>query len=340
MPTPFPNLPFHQRGTVHTLRFTSKALADNPWGDPAERDLYVYTPVRYGDEDREYPVLLVLAPFSGTGEKLLARGLSELSFATRADRLIRDGCPPFVAVLPDCMSSVVGTQYRDSAGIGKYATYVVDEVRSFVARRFRVSDRWGALGRSSGGFGALSLAMDFPGAFRAVAANAPDVGFDLCYLGDLSPALAGVRALGGLDGFVDAFWASQRPPSTAFAAMNVICMACAYSPDPDANPIPARLPLDFDTGAVDFDVLRSWQAHDPLTRVDDPAAREALSALDLLFLDAGDRDEYHLHLGLRRFVRKLEQHGVPHVHEEFAGGHRGTSYRDGVAIPRLVGVLG
>ena len=339
MPSPFPNLPPDQRGTVHTLRLASSALAGNPWGDPSERDLHVYTPVGYDGTDARYPVLLVLAPFSGTGEKLLARGLSDVSIATRFDRLIRDGCPPFVAVLPDCMTSLVGSQYRDSAGLGAYGTYVAREVRAYVEDHFRTTGRWGVLGRSSGGFGALSLAMDFPGAFRAVASHAGDMGFDLAYLGDLSAAVAGVRMLGGLEGFVEAFWDLARPPGPAFAAMNILCMACAYSPDPEARPLPARLPVDFETGAVDFDVLRSWQRHDPILRAEDPAAQEALRRLDLLFLDAGDRDEYHLHLGLRRFVARLRAAEVPHVHEEFPGGHRGTNHRYDVSIPRLVAAM-
>ena len=54
---------------------------------------------------------------------------------------------------------------------------------------------------------------------------------------------------------------------------------------------------------------------------------DALRKLDLLFLDAGNRDEYNLHLGLRRFVSKLQALGIEHIHEEFAGGHRGTSFR-------------
>lgn len=336
MPHPFPNLPPNQRGTVHTLRIRSEALAGNPWGDPVERDLYVYTPP--GHDGRGLPALMVLAPFSGTGEKLLARGLSDVSIATRFDRLIAQGCPPFVAVLPDCMTTLVGSQYVDSPGIGRYATYVAEEVRAFVADRFQAGP-WGVLGRSSGGFGALSVAMDFPGTFEAAASHAGDMGFDLAYLGDLSPAVTGVRLLGGLEGFVEAFWAENSPPGPAFAAMNVLCMACAYSPDPSARPIPARLPVDFQTGAVDFDVLRSWQRLDPVVRVEEPAAQDALGSLRLLFLDAGDRDEYHLQLGLRRFASRLSAAGVAHVHEEFRGGHRGTNHRYDVSIPRLVSAL-
>lgn len=339
MPTPFPNLPPAQRGTVHALRIDSDALRGNPWGDPSERDLHVYTPPGWTPDGPPLPAILVLAGFTGTGEGLLARGLFEESMATRLDRLIAAGCPPVVAVLPDAMTSVVGSQYVDSTGIGRYATYVVDEVRAAVAERFALTGRWAVIGRSSGGFGALHLAMSRPGAFAAVASHAGDMGFDLCYLADVPAAVTGVRALGGLDDFVPTFWSRRNLPPTAFGAMNVVCMSCAYSPDPEATPVPARLPVDFETGAVDFDVLEAWRDFDPVVRAADPAAREALAALDLLFLDAGSRDEYLLHLGLRRFVSILDAHRVDFEHEEFEGGHRGTSYRYDVSLPKLVAAL-
>jgi len=336
MPSPFPNLPPDRRGVVHRSWLESTALIGNPWGDPTGRDLFVLEPA--GHAGRPLPAVLFLAPFSGTGEKLLARGLSEESLAARLDRLFLDGCPPFRAVLPDAMTSVVGSQYVDSPGIGRYATYVADEVRAAVAAAFPTT-RWGVVGRSSGGFGALHLAMSRPGVFAAVGAHAADLGFDLCYLADLPAAVTGVRMLGGLGGFVKAFWSKHDPPGPAFAAMNVLCMACAYSPDPAAKPIPARLPVDFETGEVDFDVLAAWRAFDPIVRAADPAAIDALKALDLLFLDAGSRDEHLLQLGLRRLVRRLSDAGVPHVHEEFDGGHRATTWRFDASLPRLAAAL-
>lgn len=337
MPSPFPNLPPERRGAVRWLRHRSAALAGNPWDDPTERDVIVYTPPGYDQSPDRYPAVMVLIGFSGTGEKLLARGLTEPSIAARLDRLIADGCPPFVAVLPDCMTTLGGSQYVDSPGLGAYATYVADELRAFVDGELRTTGRWGVVGHSSGGFGALHLAMRFPGAFQAIASHAGDLGFDLCYLGDLPKALSGVRKLGGLDRFVEAFWSMHTPPGDAFAALNVLCMACAYSPDPAARPIPARLPLDFETGELNDDVLRSWRAFDPIVAVDQHA--DALRQLDLLFVDAGQHDEYNLQYGARRLAARLSALSIDHVHEEFDGGHRGTRYRFDRSLPLVARAL-
>lgn len=339
MPGPFPNLPSSQRGAVHCVPHSSAVLQDNIWGDPWCRDVWVYTPPGYAEASRRYPSVLVLAGFAGTGEGMLARSLTEQSLSSRIDRLIRDGCPPFVAVLPDVMTRLGGSQHLDSPAIGRYATYLMDEILPFVDGHFRTTGRWGVTGRSSGGYGALHLAMRHPGRLEAVACHAGDMGFDLCYLGDIPKGLSALQSAGGPRPFVDQFWQRRRPSGPMFSALNLLCMAAAYSPDLDAPDFPARLPIDWRTGVVNFDVLQGWQAHDPLTLVEDATSQSALQSLSELFIDVGSRDEHHLHLGARRLVSRLTALGISHTYEEFDGGHRGTSYRYDVSLPRLANIL-
>lgn len=298
------------------------------------RDLWVYTPKGYST-DTPLPAVLVLPAFAGTGEGFLARGLTDVSFATRLDRLIHEGCPPFIAVMPDTMTSVGGSQYLNSPAIGRYEDYVMTEVRERVGQDFALTGQWGVLGRSSGGFGALHLAMQHPGAFQAVGCHAGDMGFDLMFLGELGPAVQGVQATGGLEHFLSKFWDSHRATAHQFAAFNLIAMACAYTPDVTSSPIPARLPVCFETGTVNFDVLTEWSKFDPIARLQHPSAQDALRALRMLYIDVGNRDEYQLHLGARRFVRGLQQAEIDFVYEEFKGGHRGTAYRFDRSIPIL-----
>ncbi len=339
MPQPFPNLPPYLRGSVQTQWHASQVLRDNPWSDPAERDLLVYLPPGYEHSDQRYPAVMFLTGFSAAGEMFLARRMMDPSLPSVLDRLIEEGCPPFIGVMPDCMSSVGGTQFMDSPGIGAYGTYVARELRAFVEGRYRCSGAWGAVGHSSGGFGALHLAMRFPGAFQAIASHAGDMGFDHCYLGDLPRAVYGVQAAGGLESFLARFWADPDPNGDAFAAINVIAMSCAYSPEPGARPIPARLPFDPVSGTIDLGVFQSWSAHDPVHAVSDPAQAAALRALRLLWLDAGTRDEHGLHLGARRLVARLRELDIAHHHEEFKGTHRGLQRRYAVSVPRVVAAL-
>lgn len=339
MPSPFPGVPPEQRGEVHVLDHTSAVLADNPFDDPARRDLFVYTPPGYSASEIAYPSVMILPGYTGTGEKLLARGFTDMSIATRIDRLIAEGCPPFVAVMPDCMTSLGGSQYVDSIGLGMYATYLVDEVRGTVDRVFRTTGKWGVTGHSSGGFGALHLAMAHPGVFQAVASHAGDLGFDLAYLGDVPKAVSAVAARGGLESFIDGFWSRRNHSGGDIAAMMLLCVCCAYLPDLDAQPLPCRLPVDFETGEVDFSVLEALTALDPIQRLANPDERAGLEALDLLFIDAGRFDEYNLQIAARRFVAQLSHHGISHVHEEFDGGHRGMSWRYGVSLSMIAEAL-
>lgn len=340
MPGPFPNLPAAQRGSVRCLTHRSAALAGNPWGDPTERDVLVYTPPGYdADPDARYPAILLLAGFAGTGEAMMGRGLTEVSIASRIDRLIAEGCPPFVAVMPDVMTSLGGSQFCDSPAIGAYETYLVDEILPFVDGQVRTTGRWGAAGRSSGGYGALRLAMRRPGRLQAVACHAGDMGFELCYLADIPGGLAAIQAAGGPKALVETFWSRRQLSGGMFSALNLLCMSAAYDPDPEREDFPARLPVDWQTGQIDFDAFLGWRRHDPIAMVEDEGVQAALRGLDLLWLDAGARDEHHLHLGARRFSKRLTEIGIDHEYEEFDGGHRGTGYRLDTSLPRLANTL-
>ncbi len=339
MPSPFPNLPPEQRGTVHTIDLDSQVLRDNPLGDPARRDLYVYTPPGYRADGPPLPAIVVLPGYTGMGEKLLARGFTDVSIATRSDALIAEGTPPFMVVMPDCMTRLGGSQYVDSAGLGNYSSYIVEEVRSAVESGFNASGRWGVIGHSSGGFGALHLAMSHPGAFQAVASHAGDLGFDLCYMADLPKLVSAVNARGGLEAFVEGFWGRRKHSGTDIAAMMMLCVCCAYLPAPGRSPLPCRIPVDLESGEVDFDVFAELCAMDPIARLKDSAQADGLRKLDLLFIDAGRFDEYNLQVAARRFVSGLSEAGISHVHEEFDGGHRGMAWRYSVSLSHIAEAL-
>ena len=343
MPTPFPNPPHYLRGKLHCIDHCSQVLADNPWSDPVHRDVWVYTPPGYKDSTEAYPVVLFLAGFSSTGESMFGRSLTEISMARRIDGWLSsendDPCPPFIAIFPDCMSTLVGTQYVDSPAIGNYATYLMTEVIPFIAQRFRCNGKLGITGRSSGGFGALSLTRQFPNQVHAIACHAGDMAFETTYLSELTASIMPIQAAGGPMPFIEAFWRKKRLSGGDFAAMNYLCMAAAYGADLEGEDFPARLPVDWRTGAIDWSAYQAWNAHDPLHWIEELSAQEALRGLDFCFLDAGNHDEYLLHLGARRFVARLKDFGVPHEYEEFNGGHRGTSYRYDVSIPKMVRIL-
>lgn len=79
---------------------------------------------------------------------------------------------PCVFVMPNALRSL----YTDMAYGQKYFTYVAEELPKIVKRIFNVSgkreDTW-IIGNSSGGYGAMKIALTYPDKYGFCAANAP-----------------------------------------------------------------------------------------------------------------------------------------------------------------------
>ena len=97
------------RGTVVRLTHRSKVLADNPWGDPAEREVAVYLPDGYSESGPPWVSLWDLAAFTNAGPGHLNWRNQGENLPARLDRLIGTGAmAPVVVVIPDCYTSLGG----------------------------------------------------------------------------------------------------------------------------------------------------------------------------------------------------------------------------------------
>src|SRR5882762_4980553 len=176
-----------QPGRVEWLRFESKALEGNAPGDPHERTVPVYLPPSYdADATRRFPVVYVLAGFTGRGRMLLNDNLWNAPLDVRMDALVAGGCGEMILVMPDCATRYGGSQYLDSSATGPYETHLVTELVPFIDGRYRtlaVAAHRGVAGKSSGGYGALVQGMRHPEVFGAVACHSGDMYFEYCYRG-------------------------------------------------------------------------------------------------------------------------------------------------------------
>lgn len=312
---------------IETIHFQS--LESNPLGDPAERRIPVYLPPGYAQGKSRYPVVYVLAGFTGRGTMMLNDSLWEENIQERMDRLITSGdAAPMILVLPDGSTRYGGSQYINSTGTGNYEDHLLELVRCIDAEYRTIQDPAGraVAGKSSGGFGATRMGMRHPDVFGLVADHSGDKYFELCYKPDF-PKLLSFYARSGKDGLAAALAAPGhiRPASGEFfGALNISAMASCYSPNPSA-PLGFDLPIDPYTGELRPATWARWEAHDPVNLVE--AYAENLRGLSLLFFDCGTRDEYNLQYGARIFAQRLHQHDIPFIHEEFDDGHRGLNYR-------------
>ena len=179
----------------------STILRDNLVGLEPRRPLAVYLPAAARDPSRRFPVLYALASWTGAGRTMLDWEPFRESLFARLNRLIDSGAmPPCVVVCPDLYTSYGGSQYINSAAMGRHGDFIVRELIPHVEAQFPVlpgPEHRGVFGRSSGGFGALRLALDYPGSFTAVACHSGDLGFDLVYGRDLIQLVAGLQPVDG-----------------------------------------------------------------------------------------------------------------------------------------------
>ncbi len=316
------------QGTVIIETIESAVLRGNALGDPPARRVPIYLPPGYEDGATRYPVVFLLTGFTGRGTMLLNDAAWDENIAQRMDRLIASGAVrPLILVMPDCFTRVGGSQYINSSATGRYEDHVVQELVAFVDKKYRTladRDQRAVMGKSSGGYGAVLLAMRHPDVFGLMACHSGDMYFEFCYKSDFIGYLRAQKKYGGLE----KFWNTCRdihPKDRDFNAMlNTIAMAACYSPNPRA-PFGFELPFDEETGELREDVWARWLEWDPVYLVDKHA--DALRSLRLLYLDCGLRDEFNLQFGARIFCKRLKAHGITYVHEEFDDGHLNIPYR-------------
>lgn len=328
-------------GSELRIRHRSSALSGNPWGDPVERELCVYLPPGYQEAGEPLLALWDLAAFGNAGPGHMNWRAHGEALAPRLDRLIATGAlPPVVVPLPDCFTSLGGNQYLNAPGVGRYADYLIEELVPLLASRVNVHDgREGRaiFGKSSGGYGALWHAMNFPDCWGAAASHAGDCGFEWLFRPELPTACRVLSRHGGDPRrFLEAFWATPQPGRDDWSTLLIIAMAASFDADPGAPGRP-RLPMDLRTCKLDEERWARWLEHDPLHNVEHHV--DALQTLNGLYLDVGSEDEYNTQFGTRALSARLEDLGISHHFEEFPGGHRNLDWRLDHSLPYLARAL-
>jgi enterochelin esterase family protein len=249
------------------------------------------------------------------------------NLAERMDKLIGGGkIKPMIVVMPDCFTHYGGSQYINSSATGNYEDYLTREIVPFVDAQFRtVKDKnsRAVMGKSSGGYGALIMAMRHSDIFGLACSTSGDCYFDYCYLPDFPKAFRAVK--GNPKKLVEKMWNEEaKKGKDDFSGLNIIGMSACYSPNPESE-LGFDLPFDVKTGEIRRDIWEEWLNHDPVRLVEKSV--ENLKSLKLLYIDAGTRDEFYLDLGAKILCEKLKEFDVPHIHEEFDDGHMKISYR-------------
>jgi len=314
---------------VKTFYLESSALRDNPLGDPYVRRVEVIEP----ESPKGRPLLIYLSGY-------LSSALSQLNYdplsedmLTKAKRLKAEGkIQGSVIVLPDTFTRVGGNQYINSPAVGNYEDFILKELIPYFAERYG-TDRVGVIGKSSGGYGALVLGMKSD-AIKAIASHSGDAYFEYVYLPLFPKVIPHLRKFKGPKEWLDYFWAkANRKRREDLNVLNVVGMSAFYSPTPSGD---IELPFDLETGEILEGVWRKWLEKDPVRLVDSHYERLRRK---FVYLDVGTKDEFNIQYGFRILHRKLKEHKVDHVYEEYEDGHFNTSYRYDISISLLESYL-
>jgi enterochelin esterase family protein len=328
---------------IEELTLASQVLQRNPLGDPHVRRVTVYLPPGHDDfADRRYPVLYLLSSHGSTGPGLMNWRAWDPTIKDQLDALIEsEQIGPLIVVLPDMWTRFGGSQYINSAAMGRYEDYLIEEIVPLVDTNYRTlpeRNHRGVFGRSSGGFGAITQAMRHPEVFGAFACHSGDLYFEYACLPGVSRMHQQLEKYGGLDAFVRDLPQIRPKNGTFWELVMTVCFAAAFGGNPGA-PHGFDLPIDPDTGALNEDVWARWLEHDPVRKLDDPTLTGALRQMRTIFVDVGRYDEYQLQVGARLLHRKLERLGIAHIYEEYPDGHRDTHYRYAASLPALYEAL-
>jgi S-formylglutathione hydrolase FrmB len=313
-------------GRWQELRFESEALKDNPLGDPHERPVYVWAPEGSGP----WPVVYVLQGFTGVAPAWF----NVRPWRRSVPEQIAERAPAAIVVLVDAFTAVGGSQFLDSPAIGRYHTYLCDELVPWLDSQLPTNGVRALHGHSSGGYGAMVNAMLRPDLFAGFATHAGDALFENGYQREFAEAVRALRD--SHDGSYERFWEDfrEREPlgkKTDHTLVNVYAMAAAYSD--------GELPFDIETGELRDEVWARWLEWDPVRMARKPKYAAALRAMRAMWIGAGKKDEFHADLGTTAFYRAVLAAGVDEsvVHFELHdGGHFDVGWTVIAALDWLV----
>jgi pimeloyl-ACP methyl ester carboxylesterase len=278
---------------VKPFAFDSKVLSAFH-GRPTQLRGFVLMPLDYEqDKKKRYPVVYFTHGYQA-GMASLADSAAGVLSQTGNKRL-----PPMIWVFLD-QSLPTGThEFVDSANNGPWATALTQELLPDIDRRYRTDTKAGRflMGHSSGGWAALWLQLRYPKLFRGAFATSPDFldfsGFAELDLSD-PQAVKKDLAMERMEEVLGEYGGQMQSFEWVFSPRG-----------PDGRPL--RL-YDRHTGQVDQAVAAHWLANYDLARLvrSQWAARKA----DLdgkLHIYVGDKDEFQLDQGVRKFEAALRE---------------------------------
>ncbi|BAB59691.1 TVG0538469 [Thermoplasma volcanium GSS1] len=308
----------------------SISLLNNPLKDPSKRSIII---IDHSRNDRS-PILIGLQGFFGTNRSFMNRYFNKVDFISVLEKIAEkaenDG---FIIALPDTMTSLYGNQYINSPAVGNYEDFIVSDVLEYLFKRYGKRPV-GLFGKSSGGFGAYTLAVRHPDKISGFVDVAGDSGFEYCYLPDFPAAIKYFRRYGVLEWYTYVKSKMNMSPED-MKVVNVLAMSAFYSPDQEAE-MGIGLPFDTRTGLLKYDVWDKWRRLDPAFNISNNI--DVLKDM-AVFMQVGSRDDFHIDIGMEAMHNFLEKNGIVHFFETYDETHFDLDYLYLKSLPLLIELI-
>lgn len=271
-----------------------------------EKTYYVGLPKGYNELDTitKYPVILFLHGASITATDMVNSLEPFLdNFLTKPlfDKLFK-----VIFIIPDgSCEPYKGSFYTNSALYGNYEDYIINDMTDEVACKYHTYKgraKWSIMGHSMGGYGAMKIALKYPGKFIGVSSLSGPL--HVTYFEEMLPLLESEHG--------------SAPPydftyEGSFTKL-VYTMAGAFSPNPGET-IPVKFPVVAD-GTLNPLVLAMWEKHNPINLIGHWQGKPSMA----IYTYCGELDEYKLATPNKMFADSLNKYNLPHMYKQDPNG--------------------
>jgi enterochelin esterase-like enzyme len=289
-------------GTLEKITVHGKSLEGNLSADPADREVQVYLPPGYANEQgRRYPVVYFLHGFSATAERYVAF----LSMPASIDRAIAEATlQDMIVVIPNAMSPYGGSMYSSSVTTGDWESFVAHDLVAYIDAHYRTlakRESRGLSGHSMGGYGTLRIGMKNPDTFVA--------------LYSMSGCCLDPRGVSPADAPLEKITSREEIAKMTPFSLTTFAASAAWAPNNGRPPFFLDLPTV--NGEPQKDVLARYAANAPSVMVSQYASQ--LKRYSAIVMDIGLQDG--LIAGNKATHEALLRNGVEHVFETYEGDH-------------------
>lgn len=299
-----------RHGALLSENLTSTILKENRTGLSPNRNIKVFLPPGYDTSQKSYPVVYYCHNIFWSAEKLFEDGrlvsLIELGFA---NGVVKE----FIFVAADYSTPTTGSVYENSPVTGRWLDFTVKELVPFIDSKFRTiksRDSRAVIGDMMGGRGALKLAMVNADIFSIVYALNPVA----AGTGDIPWPYVSLdwKAIHKAKSFADITDGRTR----LFVTFNQ-----AFLPNLNRPPFYCDFFMEMENGEPKLNVANAMKMEGAFLL--DETLKESEKNLRLMrgiAFDWGRFDETRAHVESNRdFSRKLQDLGIEHEAEEYAG---------------------